>query len=135
MKVPANACLDLQDVDINAYGSAESTYAAVEILENGKIVAANTYYPVYANKQQYAAHDIQLDFEQAADGVYININTDTLVRYFYMWLYNDDTTFFADNYLTLEPGVTKRVFVRTTRTAADLKAKLKYLTYNQIVNQ
>ena len=134
--VGANGCDDVAVVEEKElYGNKnpEEVFTFVSILQNGKEISSNIWYPVYSNRYSYLEANPEIKVMPGGNEVILVASSPVLVRGLYFYLDGDgDDAFFSDNYVTLVPGKEHIMRVKTSLSPDILKKRLRFKTLNNL---
>lgn len=134
LTLDANASSDVFEASEDAiFGgqAAENAFVVVTLKENGQEIAANVFFPRYANKYTYAKAIPKFEVKPADGGFTIRILSKDLIRGLYLYTAEEEDVF-GKNYINMIPGVTVDVAVKSNSSLADFTKQLKFNSYNAI---
>lgn len=126
VSAPADACMDAFAYDPDVPASA---FVYVRLMEKGKVLSENTFFPLDANRYSYAEAKPEIKARER-NGVYLlEITSPVLIR---CLMLSAPGVVFEDNCLDIVPGVVSSVVARTEKDIDTLLSEIEYSSLNTI---
>lgn len=134
LSIAANSSQDMYQValtELIAGAKSNEAFVVADVVEGGKIISSNIYYPEYSNKYSYPDVKPTIKTAISDNGVMLSISSPVLIRGLYLWL-DDQESHFSDNYVTVVPGRDLKINIETTLTPAQIESSLRQLSVNAL---
>ena len=106
----------------------ESCVLALTLSEDGKEISTKNHFFTTAKEQKFQSPEIDISFEESAEGLYLVVKSNTLVRGLYLYD-NRSGLILDDNYFDLLPGEIKKIRVVKSLYSVDTKqVNFRYIT-------